>query len=235
MSAIRELKLIIASSNEDKSKPASSLTETEDGLTSKLSQSNEVFLKQKLQEIKIEKENTVKRLNFDFQTLKTKYDEDVGYFKSLLSQQTRDSVYEEEYDPNNSPQKTLMMSKIIDELRENEEHYIKNESLYKSKIAELESQVIEYENALYENENEKKYSNEERPSLDPNNKYILQIQGLNTQIKTLKTEVAERDKCIRILKEDMEFEIEKYKELESSYTKLSTKFEELQAEFKSVN
>ena len=128
-------------------------SETADELSTKISKSNENYLKQKLFEIKIDKENTVKRLNFDFQALKTKYNEDMEYYKTLLSQQTRDSVAEDDFEGGLSPQKSLMMNKIIDELRENEEHYIKDELNYKLKIAELESKVIDYEEALYEKEN----------------------------------------------------------------------------------
>ena len=126
--------------------------------------------------------------------MKAKYDEDIEYYKSVVAnQQPRDSIAEDDLESSPSPQKSLMMNKIIEELRENEEHYIKNESSYKSKISELESKLIECENALYEKENNKKEPIEERPSLDPNNKYILQIQSLNSQIQKLKLEIKEKD------------------------------------------
>lgn len=167
--------------------------------------------------------------------MKAKYDEDIEYYKSVVAnQQPRDSIAEDDLESSPSPQKSLMMNKIIEELRENEEHYIKNESSYKSKISELESKLIECENALYEKENNKKESIEERPSLDPNNKYILQIQSLNSQIQKLKFEIKEKDSWIKILKDDIDQEIEKWRTIEDNFNSLSSKYKDLQFEFISI-
>jgi hypothetical protein len=111
-----------------------------DGFSSRIIESKETYLKQKLDDIKAERNNTVKKLNLDFQALMGKYEDDVAYYKEMVDTLPRNSVH---ITDDSTPKHDLNI-KIIEELKENEAHYLEQQQIYKKKISELQARIVEY-------------------------------------------------------------------------------------------
>lgn len=205
----------------------------DDDFSNRMYESTEKYLKQKLQDLRAERDNSVKKLNLDFQALMAKYEDDVGYYKDLVATlQGRPTVTPQFKEDNSTPKSSGVNDKIIAELRENEEHYMKNEDGFKRKIGELEEKLLDYERLL-EDKNSRSLVDLEGED-NGEEDFGLRVQAYEEQANSLKTALEEKELELEAKSNDFAVCLDRLEELQQRFDKLETQNEEMKSELKTA-
>ncbi|CAI2377539.1 unnamed protein product [Moneuplotes crassus] len=195
--------------------------------------SEEKILQNQIKELKIERDNTVKKLTLDFQTLMAKYEDDVSYYKDMMENIPRKSVETvgPEFIQTQSSQNQVSL-KILDELKDNEEHYLKEQKMFQRKITELEEKVEEYKNMEEPRESMTLSMNDFLKKESMITKLQKENKQLNKNISDLEQDIEFKTDEISILEEDLAKESNLVAQLHQKVDDLSCKLTKSEKELK---
>lgn len=156
----------------------------------------------------------------DYQALMTKYEEDVAYYKELVTrQQERSSV--DIYSLSESPSPVMMNQRMMQELKESEENYIKQQKEYQAYIRELESKISTLEEEAHAQNSS--YSVVFEDSKDPDEDIRIQIQSLEEQVSGMKEALESVEKELEETREELSIKSFDFDRLTNSYEEIMEK------------
>lgn len=198
----------------------------ESDLISKVMESKNDYLKQQLRDLQAEKDNSVRKLGLDFQNLASKYEEDISYYKDMISHsQERPSInfipvnYEDPMTP------LAHDDKVIEELRENEEHYAMEEKKYKTHIAELEAKIVDLEDII-DIKNSKPEVRLEGPK-EVDDDVQIQLDTYQEQVISLKDALRRTEDTLAYTKKELKDKTTAYDEADREHDQTIRKLDQL--------
>ena len=191
----------------------------------------------RLERLRLKGTIQLNKLNLDFQALMSKYEDDITYYKETIDnipRQTIDSVGPEFLEKNANS----LNDQVIEEMKENEEFYLKKQKEYQNTISELQDKVMELEKehdegrktiSLRQNfwENVLKETKEDENNTSIINDLKDQISLLESTIQNLNVWIEEKEKDIEWLEQEVEKHHGLQKEYDESKENLESKGKQL--------
>jgi myosin heavy subunit len=160
----------------------------------------------------------------DYQALMMKYEEDIAYYKDLVGKQQEQSPID--LSPFSDPSSSIINERIMQELKESEEHYIKQQQEYQKYIRELEGKVHGLEEEIQNQNNSHSIVFED--SRDPEEDLRILIESLEEQVKGMKEALKIVENDLEDTRQELGSKTYEYDQLSANYDEILMKYEDAQ-------